>query len=480
MNAAQRDYLISLGLPIDATAQQEERFAAALSDDQRRLFDALAEDADDDDPLAAAVREMNDDSEPVRISAMNKYATRIRVQDPDQKTRGEREAFIDAVCLRLGVGTSVSRPDGDGCMLASDGRPWQKPPHVEAGSYSGKLHDAVALHLQRVGPPELRRDLSTMGRPALMKLAMSRPRLGKYFPALRNWQPGIALANATGDVPGLLADALGKVASTSFGNARRLWRHFARRGTLVDFKSGQRIVIEDAGHFRDAVAPGDEIDYYGVTEGVSEPIQLLTYRSGLKFTREMLLNDDVDTIGRLVANAGDSAARLEDRLAINVLTSNATMSDGSALFSTAHGNTTTGAINRTNLSTAAAKMANHADAAGNPLDIQPGVLLTPMAAQSEADTFISSATSDRLVMPGRDPLKVVSTAILDADSTSRWYLLADPTRYPALEVAHLRGQDQPTVQRETEFDSDGVKIKIRHDVGVAAVNYRGAVRSSGT
>ena len=61
-----------------------------------------------------------------------------------------------------------------------------------------------------------------------------------------------------------------------------------------------------------------------------------------------------------------------------------------------------------------------------------------------------------------------------------------PRRYVAaaqgtdtIEVAYLDGMDTPYLEQQEGFTVDGIAWKVRIDAGVAALDYRGLVKSSG-
>jgi len=78
-----------------------------------------------------------------------------------------------------------------------------------------------------------------------------------------------------------------------------------------------------------------------------------------------------------------------------------------------------------------------------------------------------------------------------------WFLFADPAQLerPAVEIGFLRGLEEPQLFMKSanasmigggdvgafggDFDSDSIEFKIRHIVGGAAMDYRGAVGSFG-
>jgi hypothetical protein len=63
---------------------------------------------------------------------------------------------------------------------------------------------------------------------------------------------------------------------------------------------------------------------------------------------------------------------------------------------------------------------------------------------------------------------------------TRRYLFADPAVVPTFEVVFLDGNQTPYLETKEGWRIDGVEWKVRHDYGVGAVDYRGAVTNAGT
>jgi hypothetical protein len=80
-----------------------------------------------------------------------------------------------------------------------------------------------------------------------------------------------------------------------------------------------------------------------------------------------------------------------------------------------------------------------------------------------------------------------NTAIKDQDgaaitgqSSTLWYMLADPAVRAAIAVAFLNGQRTPTIESsQTEFDTLGMQWRAFHDFGVGMEETTAAVRSDG-
>jgi len=77
------------------------------------------------------------------------------------------------------------------------------------------------------------------------------------------------------------------------------------------------------------------------------------------------------------------------------------------------------------------------------------------------------------------PIQLVSSNRLAADSTTKWYLSTDPAIAAPVEMAFLKGKDQPHIDSKSNFDTDALDLKVRHDLKAAAVDYRCITRSTG-
>jgi hypothetical protein len=65
-------------------------------------------------------------------------------------------------------------------------------------------------------------------------------------------------------------------------------------------------------------------------------------------------------------------------------------------------------------------------------------------------------------------------------SAKAWYLLADPSDLPVIEVAFLNGQESPTIETaEANFNTLGIQAKGYHDFGAALQDPRAAIKSKG-
>jgi|GEM_PF-1485662 len=379
----------------------------------------------------------------------------------------------DAIMLRAGVRQFVKTDERNQVILSATRQPEMRQPHERANDFRGhSILEMGRRFLVSLGC----RAADNMQRPQLAQLLMSRTRLQSLL-------PGVFLAHSTGDFPNILADTMGKVLRQEYALAVPTWQAWARSTTASDYKQQKKLQISEAGDLVE-IPEGEEYTYTVLTES-KEVWQLAKFGTGLKFTREMLINDDLSVFDRAPRMLGRAARRKEETLGIAVLTANALLgNDSIALFATGHANLTTGALSVASIGAARAALRKQtALGSSDPLELTPSVLLVPEALSVTAQQLISSTVdpskNNATPNPFANAITVVSSARLDATSPTQWYLFANPSEIDTVEIGFLEGEEAPVVEEEDEFDDDTRKIKIRHNLAAKAIDYRGMVRSSG-
>jgi hypothetical protein len=129
-------------------------------------------------------------------------------------------------------------------------------------------------------------------------------------------------------------------------------------------------------------------------------------------------------------------------------------------------------------------MALQTSPGGKTLGLVPRFLLAPATVGTIAEQYCSpnyQATQASNINPFAGRLVPIVEPRLDASDVNDWYLFADPNtpNGTVLIHAYLEGQEGPYTETRQGFDVDGTEVKIRHDFGAAAVDYRGAVKTAG-
>ncbi len=286
-------------------------------------------------------------------------------------------------------------------------------------------------------------------------------------------------AMTTSDFPELLSTAGNKSLVNRFESLTLEHRQICDSGDLVDFKPAKVINTSFLPGLERKHEAG-EITFGSITEG-AETYKLATYARGLLLTREAMINDDLGAFDGLIRAAANSAARLERDLVFGVLTANANMADGVALFHNTRGNldSSAAAIDATGLSKARVLMRKQRDSSGGYVMTAPKFIVCPVALESDAEALISALSyrpdSDTEIANPQwiRGLLPVSDPRLDA---ADWYLLSDPNVAAAIRLGYLNGVQNPAMEQDVDFDKDVLKFKIRFDVACAAVGYAGAVK----
>lgn len=236
------------------------------------------------------------------------------------------------------------------------------------------------------------------------------------------------------------------------------YRVWARRApNAPDFKSMSVVNLAGAPDLLQTNEHG-EFKYGAMTDG-KETYALTTYGRIVSLTRQAIVNDDLRGFDRLVGAFGNSAARLENRTVYGILTTNANMGDGGALFNATAVTTAGGHANLTSSGTAIsidslgvgrANMRAKKGLQSEELNLAPKYLIVPSTKEQLAYQYTSSqyvpataATVNEFRTGGRTALEPVVEAILDANSTTAWYLAADNGAIDTVEFCYLDGAEGP-------------------------------------
>jgi len=289
-------------------------------------------------------------------------------------------------------------------------------------------------------------------------------------------QPILKAAWATHAISGILSATVNKFLLAGFSGVESSWRSISTVRSVNDFKALTSYRLNGGMKF-EKVAPGGELKNASVSDE-SRTISAETYGIMTSVTRNDLINDDLGALTAVPQRIGRGGAlKLNDVFW-------ASFQDDSTFFTTGRGNkkTTAGALSLANLKAIATLFRKLKDPDGNPVAVEPRVLLVPAdielaAAEIMGSSLLvggSSAAPDRNVLAGR--YQVVSTSYLS--SAEDYYLLASPADMPVMEVAFLNGVQSPIVETaEADFNTLGVQMRGYFDFGVAKAEYLAGVKA---
>lgn len=213
-----------------------------------------------------------------------------------------------------------------------------------------------------------------------------------------------------------------------------------------------------------------------------------TYARMLAITRKDIINDDLGALTSAPRRLGrGSALKLNDIFWTAFLNNSSFFTSGRNNVNTAVADMTVGGLQATETI-----FMDQTDPDGKPLGIMPAILLVPTPLKSAASTLMAS---DKLItgasatigeanpFAGRfrvESSPYMSNSTYTGYSAAAWYMLADPTEMPVIEIAALNGRVEPVVETaEAEFNVLGIQMRGYSDIGVSLQEYRAGVRADG-
>ena len=292
-------------------------------------------------------------------------------------------------------------------------------------------------------------------------------------------------AASTSDFPYLMSALVSKHLINAYNEWPATWRPFVAIVDAVDFKDIYGIKLSEAPDLADM----DENGEYQTAKFLENQEKYAVVSKGriVALTRKMIINDDLRAFTRIPTLFGAAARRMESAAVYGLLNNNPVMNDGKALFSTSHNNLagTAAALGSGPLGLARAAMRKQTGLNGAHIDVTPAFLLTPVELETDSEVLLRSTAlpddnkSAGVYNPWAGKLTPISDPYLSDKSDTAWYLLAHPNQVATIEAAYLEGEANPYVDQEIDFDSDALKIKVRHEFGAGLVDHVGAYKNGG-
>jgi hypothetical protein len=313
--------------------------------------------------------------------------------------------------------------------------------------------------------------------------------------------------------PNVFANVLNKKLLEGYLSVNQSWREISSIIPTQDFKPVKNINIFGDFVFKKLNADGQITNAAMTDQAFANQVD--TFARKLSLNRQQLINDDTNaltTVPKLLGiGSSDAISILVWTLWLQSVTS-INGDDGTTFWNASRAGTVNqlgggaGNPNKITGGSSAASSASLQLAAqlfdkqvkpnGQPLGVEPAVLVYP----PELDqVFWELLYSERTVYGGstasRQPDKnkwfgrfrgvkvpYLSNSQYTNNSTTAWWLLADPKRTEAIQVAFLNGQETPTVmtvQLGNLGNELGVTTLGYHDFGAAMQNFRAGVMSAG-
>lgn len=301
-------------------------------------------------------------------------------------------------------------------------------------------------------------------------------------------------AFSAADVGGILSNVQAKFLLNGWNSVEPTWETIAAIGTVNNFKETSFYRLTSAGTW-DEVGPTGELKHGKLGED-SYTNRAKTYGELIALTRQMQIDDDLNALSDMPRMLGRKAAlTLAKIFWAKFLASKAALFpvDNSRLN---YFDGASSALSSTSLSTAVQMFREQKDSEGNPLGVEPAILLVSPSNEATADELYTSrnintggaATSTKVpnnnTHAGKYKPAVSSylsnTSIHAAADAVHWFLLADPLDLAVMQVVFLDGRRNPTVETaEADFGTLGIQTRAYSDWGVNTHEHRAGVMSKG-
>lgn len=305
--------------------------------------------------------------------------------------------------------------------------------------------------------------------------------------------PRLKEALNTGSWTEILGDSITRRMVADYqANPLTNWRGvIAEVVPVSDFRTQRRMRF---GGYGNLPTVGQGAPYTALTSPTDEEATYVPAKRGgtESVTLEMITNDDVGAVRRVPGKLSRAAAQTLHEFAWGFLELNGLIYDGVALAAGGHNNLIATALTATNLAAARLLLKKQTDMSnGKRIGLAARYLIVPTdldelgfeltaSGQKLPDSNLATTASPA----ARNFLNTLGIRPITVDywtDTDNYWVTADPTQTPMIEIGFLGGREEPelfvqdTPNQGSLFSNDQITYKIRHVYGGGVLDYRGFV-----
>jgi hypothetical protein len=286
-------------------------------------------------------------------------------------------------------------------------------------------------------------------------------------------------ALSTSDLANIAGSVFNRTLLMGYESAPRTFVGVFRQASASDFRAVNRVRLSGAPALEEVKENG-EFKYGKVTDE-KETYSLATYGKILPFTRQTIINDDMDALTRVPMMFGRAAADLESDLVWAILMDNAALQDGTALFHSDHGNLagSGGAIDVTTIGAARAAMRKQTGMEGRLINVMPRHVIVGADAETTLEKFLTEIRPSEQANAIPTSMRSLNPVVEPRLTGNAWYIAADYNQVDTVEYCYLEGNQGVYIETREGFNIDGIEIKARHDFAAKAIDYRGLYKNPG-
>lgn len=260
-----------------------------------------------------------------------------------------------------------------------------------------------------------------------------------------------------------------------------LWRAIVQIENIENFKLQTRLRLEDLAAYA-RVPEGGE---YNTSPREGYAVFYKVYKYGLEvaLTWEMIVNDDMRAFADLSRHLVLSGLHSINSYVWGAIVANPLIWTGNSLFNLAHNNLMVGALSVASLGAARVMMNRHSSPGGKPIDgLTPRYIIIPPDLEMTLDIILNSSAipttgfSSGVYNPEGGKLsKIMTRYLIDEDD---YYLWAEPSSAPVMEVGFLFGRDTPEIDMNEVWEREEVHYRGKYAMGHCFKGYKGALLST--
>lgn len=288
-----------------------------------------------------------------------------------------------------------------------------------------------------------------------------------------------AASHSTSDFPAIFENAMHKRLLASYEAQAPTYQLISER---LDFRDFREVPLIRAGDFPELQKIGENGEIkHGTFSESKETAILSSYGRQITISRQMMINDDLGAIDRVLSSYGQRVAQFEDKT-FYAFALSAKMADGTAMFHTSRANlASSGAgLSVSSLDTGLQAMVQQKGLDGDALGIVPSIILTGAKQSLKAKQLIAEVTPAKSsdVNPFAGDFEHVQTPRI---TTNAWYLLTAPGSAGGANWVHgfLEGAEGPRLRTDEPFGRQGMSVSVEHDFGVGAQDSRYGYKNPG-
>ena len=290
------------------------------------------------------------------------------------------------------------------------------------------------------------------------------------------------------DLPMIMREIVNKRLRDDLPSLNPVYSLLSRQRSVRDYST-----IETLGSSPMTLTPRQEGAETRISDLKEEGV---TYRPSdadtkVTLSHQVIVGDNIGWLQSLVRRAPVSVTNSLEKLFHESFLPNGTWGDNEALFSTRRGNQQGGALNRNNLEGGIARMKRVPELDGSPANLVPRYLVVPSTLEGQARRLVNDrqSNSNDLVnnadtVATQSRIEVIGSPWIDntgitGNSTTEWYLFADPARVDGIEHAVLERQPGPYFATRVELNRD-MTFYLANTGAFAVANPRAILKGTGS